>query len=170
MQFNVAQQLRGPIGSTKTYDIECAVSHQGDNGPIAVRGSLSMMRTDRGILVQGTLTASVRCACVRCLVQFDRSVDLDIEEEYFPIGDLSAGSAQETLEAEGLVISTGHLLDLEPTIREYAILSTPMKPLCREGCAGLCPTCGATLNDGQCSCAESAGDGPGTAYQLLSQP
>ena len=33
-------------------------------------------------------------------------------------------------------------------------------PLCDEECKGLCPTCGANLNDGPCGCApaEDAGD------------
>jgi uncharacterized protein len=37
-------------------------------------------------------------------------------------------------------------------VRQYALLAIPMKPLCREGCAGLCPTCGRNLNQGPCDC------------------
>jgi len=31
-------------------------------------------------------------------------------------------------------------------------MSMPGKPLCRPDCAGLCPNCGANLNEGPCAC------------------
>jgi hypothetical protein len=34
----------------------------------------------------------------------------------------------------------------------------PLKPLCREECKGLCPSCGADLNKGPCSCKGKKGD------------
>ena len=46
----------------------------------------------------------------------------------------------------------GEYIDLTETIRELLILSEPMKVLCRPDCAGLCPQCGANLNEGACSC------------------
>lgn len=43
-------------------------------------------------------------------------------------------------------------IDLKPEAVEYAILSVPMKKLCKEDCSGLCPHCGANLNKETCSC------------------
>ena len=43
-------------------------------------------------------------------------------------------------------------LDLRPAIREEWLIAQPRFVLCREDCQGLCPKCGADLNDGQCSC------------------
>ena len=37
-------------------------------------------------------------------------------------------------------------------------LDVPMRPLCREECAGLCPTCGATSNEGDCGCGAETED------------
>jgi DUF177 domain-containing protein len=42
--------------------------------------------------------------------------------------------------------------------REQAIISLPMKPLCREECLGLCPECGKDLNAGDCACDKKRGD------------
>jgi uncharacterized protein len=42
--------------------------------------------------------------------------------------------------------------------REQAIISLPMKPLCREDCLGLCPQCGKDLNAGDCACDKKRGD------------
>ena len=55
-------------------------------------------------------------------------------------------------------------LNLAPPLLPYSIpwwslatevqfyLALPMKPLCREGCAGLCSQCGTNLNTGTCQC------------------
>src|SRR6185503_8978804 len=44
-------------------------------------------------------------------------------------------------------------IDLNEILREQFYLALPMKPLCRENCAGLCPQCGMNRNTGTCSCA-----------------
>ena len=41
---------------------------------------------------------------------------------------------------------------LNEVLREQFYLALPMKPLCREDCAGLCPRCGTNRNTGSCSC------------------
>ena len=38
-------------------------------------------------------------------------------------------------------------LDLRPAVREEWLLAAPAFPLCREDCRGLCPQCGANLNE-----------------------
>ncbi|MBM3157836.1 MAG: DUF177 domain-containing protein, partial [Chloroflexi bacterium] len=49
-------------------------------------------------------------------------------------------------------INENHILDLSEAIRQYTIMALPMKPVCREDCAGLCPHCGRNLNLGPCKC------------------
>jgi uncharacterized protein len=46
----------------------------------------------------------------------------------------------------------GDTIDLTPLVHEQAILALPTRPLCGEGCRGLCPRCGANLNAGPCGC------------------
>jgi uncharacterized protein len=43
-------------------------------------------------------------------------------------------------------------LDVREVIRQNALLAIPMKPLCKEDCAGLCSQCGKDLNTKQCKC------------------
>ncbi|MBQ6910221.1 MAG: DUF177 domain-containing protein [Synergistaceae bacterium] len=43
-------------------------------------------------------------------------------------------------------------LDITPQVLESILLLLPSKVLCKEDCAGLCPNCGADLNDGPCAC------------------
>lgn len=42
--------------------------------------------------------------------------------------------------------------DLDELLREDILLSLPTKVLCKSDCKGLCPMCGADLNNGPCGC------------------
>ena len=48
-----------------------------------------------------------------------------------------------------------HLL-IHEMIREQIYLALPMKFLCNVDCRGLCPNCGANLNEVECECASGA--------------
>jgi uncharacterized protein len=58
----------------------------------------------------------------------------------------------------------GDELDLTDAVREHVVLETPALALCREDCRGLCPSCGADLNEGPCDCAPQAAP---TAWDAL---
>jgi uncharacterized protein len=45
-------------------------------------------------------------------------------------------------------------IDITSDVREFALLSVPMKKLCNENCKGLCYKCGKDLNNEQCNCSE----------------
>jgi uncharacterized protein len=76
-----------------------------------------------------------------------------VEEEYYPTIDLDTGAPLPAPEEETpFLIDQHHILDLREAVRQQLVLAEPMKPLCRDGCAGLCPTCGADRNAGPCTC------------------
>src|SRR4029077_14778902 len=58
------------------------------------------------------------------------------------------------LRAEDLEFSLyeGEEVNLTPLIREQMLLALPTRPMCREDCRGLCPQCGANLNERDCGC------------------
>ena len=152
MLINVAQMIVGPIGSVRALDVDVELTVDEGMRPVTIKGALSLMRTDGGILVQGILTAVIGCTCVRCLTIFDYGFELEMEEEYVPVREASARTGKIVLEAEGLLIDSQNLLDLEPALREYVVLNAPLKPLCKPACAGLCIQCGADLNRARCMC------------------
>jgi len=49
-------------------------------------------------------------------------------------------------------------MDLTEPVRQALLVALPMKPLCREDCAGICPQCGANRNETQCGPAEETVD------------
>ena len=151
MQINVSQQIKASIGSIRNYEVSGTVDITG--GDSMVEGEVRLMRTDRGILVKGTLHTEVEVTCSRCLSLFSCPLTLSIEEEYLPTTDIVSGTSLPLLKEPGyFTIDEHYVLDLTEAIHQYIMLATPMKPLCGEGCAGLCPTCGHNLNQGPCGC------------------
>ena len=171
--FNVSQLLKSSIGTTRRVEVdEFDDSLRADLGLVSpTRGSLRLMRTAAGILVTGTLTQDVEDTCSRCLEPFRRRQVLEIDEEFLPIDDVSTGNpVEEPGDPDAFKLTSQHLLDLDEAIRQYAILESPLRPLCREDCKGLCTNCGANLNLGPCRCETEAGDGPrGTFGELLAE-
>ena len=151
VEINVAQQLKEPIGSIRNYRVNDTVEIAGSDSP--VHGEVRLMRTDRGILAKGTIHAEIELTCGRCLSPFHCPLNLHIEEEYFPTIDVLTGSRL-TLpdEPDRFTINERNILDLTEAIRQYALLTIPIKPLCRQDCAGLCPGCGQNLNQSPCNC------------------
>jgi len=157
MRINVSQQLKSSIGSIRNYEVSEVVSIAG--GDSMVEGKVTLVRTDRGILTEATLHTEVKVTCSRCLSLFDYPLTLSIEEEYFPITDVVSGISLSLPEEPGcFTIDEHHVLDLTEAIRQYALLAIPMKPLCGQDCAGLCPTCGHNLNQGPCDCLPQEAD------------
>ncbi|HEX6937183.1 MAG TPA: YceD family protein [Actinomycetes bacterium] len=104
-----------------------------------------------GVLVSGTVAATVSGECVRCLDPVSRDVVVDLQELYARPGrgqeahvEAGGGSGGET---DDLPQLAGDLLDIEPALRDAVVLALPFQPLCRDDCPGLCPECGARLAD-----------------------
>ena len=159
MQINVSQLLKEPVGSFRNYTVNGIIDITGDGNGKKVRGEVRLLRTDRGVLVKGELCAEVELTCGRCLSLFGYPVALSFEEEYIPTLDVESGAPLPSPEEPGtFIIDEHHVIDLTEAIRQYALLAIPMKPLCRENCAGICQTCGQNLNQGSCGCSAQTVD------------
>ena len=152
MQFNVSQLIIGPIGIVKRHSIYSAINGMSMDDASVVEGSVAMMRTDAGVLVQGEFKANITCNCVRCLRDFAKTIDLSFEEEYVPVLNFKRFTTKEDLAIENLLIDANNLLDLEPTIQEYVELNKPVNPVCNGQCPGICSRCGVDLSQVTCLC------------------
>jgi len=151
MRINVSQQLKASIGSIRKYEVSETIDVASDKS--TVQGEIELIRTDRSILAKGTLHAEVEATCSRCLSLFNCPLTLNIEEEYFPITDVVSGALLPLPEEPScFTIDEHHVIDLTEAIRQYVLLTIPMKPLCHGDCAGLCSNCGHNLNQGPCDC------------------
>lgn len=105
--------------------------------------------------VDGVVMVPVQMDCSRCLSSFDKQITSQFSI-FFREGDASHQEEQEVELEERDLVSTcfsGDEIDLMPEIAEQVALEIPVKPLCSELCKGLCPSCGADLNQTDCGCA-----------------
>ncbi len=91
-----------------------------------------------GVLVTGTAKVQLQGNCGRCLEPISSSEVVDLQELFcYPGKELDDDEASRVED---------DLIDLEPVLRDAVVLDLPFTPLCRPDCAGLCPLCGANLN------------------------
>lgn len=105
------------------------------------------------VLVAGRLAARVPQVCGRCLEAFAFRLKAEVNTRFAPRPvwrrDEEVELTPEDLELD---FYDEGLLDLDRLIQTEAMLGLPMKPLCREGCRGLCPVCGGNRNMNPCGC------------------
>jgi uncharacterized protein len=155
--FNVAGLLQEAPGATREIAVRDRYLAVGADVELAgpVDGEIRLQRTNRGILLRGSLEAPVRRTCSRCLDPYVETVEVQLAEEYLPTVDPQRGIPLPPAAAdeEALSIDAQHQIDLAPVLHDELALSEPMHPLCRPDCPGLCPGCGRHLDAGSCDCA-----------------
>jgi uncharacterized protein len=109
---------------------------------------LVVSQAGKDVLVRGRLRGEALLECRRCLKAVRKGFDEEVTLLY------RAGVTATEAEAEEVypLPERAREIDLSPAIREHVILAVPQYPLCSEACRGLCPRCGADLNEGRCGC------------------
>jgi uncharacterized protein len=117
-----------------------------------VRLLVTIHKSEQEYICYGTVEARVRMECSRCLREF--GADLQSPTEFIVRSDNQPPDPKGTPDDQDYVYMHGQNLVADPSelVRQALILSVEMKPLCTPECRGLCQTCGANLNDGQCGC------------------
>ena len=96
----------------------------------------------------GHLEGSAAAECRRCL----GPAGVEVAEELHLVFAM-AGLAEADEDDVIRIPAGARELDLRPAVREEWLVALPAYALCREGCLGLCPQCGADRNTEPCSCA-----------------
>ena len=114
-------------------------------------------RAGQELFLSGHIEGTVIGHCARCLEEYFFPLTTDLHVVLIPKPELRE---EVELSEDELDISyyTGDQVDLSPFVDEQIILALPTRPLCRESCEGLCPTCGVDRNEQRCECAASVGD------------
>ncbi len=134
----------------KGENIEFAEDVLVEGGAVKVKG---------GFMVWGEITTSLKLRCSRCLTIFNFPIKVEFEIEYRKGVEKFSGK-ERSLKDEDFRVSyfEGETIDIEDDVKQFIILSIPMKPLCRDDCKGLCPICGKNLNEGKCNCSQDLYD------------
>lgn len=137
-----------------------------------IRCVVNLTHADPDYLLHADLKYDLTVACNRCLKPVQQAVESTIDLVLVERSRKREATEEERLEAQelGLVEVEGGSFDSRPLVVEQVELSLPMKPLCREDCAGLCPQCGQDLNEGRCGCIHEKVDPRWAALAMLKEP
>ena len=106
--------------------------------------------------VNGAFQTRVRLTCSRCLKDFDTVLKAEFEltytKEFASITETSPEEVELRVEDIGLLYFRGEEINLRDGIQEQVVMAFPLRSLCNEACKGLCTSCGADLNQGDCGC------------------
>ena len=107
-------------------------SNDGFEGEIKISGEVE--DSESCYVVRGKIECKKSFTCDRCLAQGTANQVHEFAEEF----DRSE--------------ATDDLIDVTELLRDVLLAGQPIKNLCKADCKGLCPKCGANLNDGECGC------------------
>lgn len=122
-----------------------------------ISGRIFVQNADEGVLVRGSLHGEITMPCNRCAE--DAVIPIDARfDEYEEIPPENARVKDG--EHPGYITYERHapMLNLAGIGWEQFLLAIPVQPVCKEDCKGLCPTCGANLNEGNCACEKTSLD------------
>ena len=99
--------------------------------PLNVQAKVS--RANNTVLAKTKVHGKYRSACARCLAEIERDWNGNF------LFDFAVDKQTESVE-------------LDEDIRQEVLLNLPPRVLCKEDCKGICPQCGADLNNEECKC------------------
>jgi uncharacterized protein len=143
--------------------------------PIEFR--LEAHRMGEDVYLEGGAAGALELECSRCLARYRHVLREPFRLILEPAGDRSPADpeAAEALVSDGVCLGDeieagwfrGNEIHLRAFFREVISLALPVKPLCDEDCAGLCPHCGIELGAETCDCRETKSDSPFTVLAAL---
>ena len=143
LRLNIGFLISSPIGTYRDFDFDYETIRLGDD--LTVRefsGTARFSRTPQGLVLQGDFQAETELECVRCLDLFTQPLKWSSMELY--------AFDRRNMTESGLLVPEDGQIDLEPLLREYALLEFPISPVHKPDCKGLCPVCGENLNLTDC--------------------
>ena len=149
LSFDISALEQHAIAVDDVLGPEDPIWQEGDpvpSAPLRVTGRLSTAGPGR-YYWHGRIEGDVGMACRRCLSDAGAHVAGD-EHIIFVDADDEEADNPDVYPLD----PRAEELDLRPAVREQWLLSVPAYVLCRDDCKGLCPSCGADLNRGACTC------------------
>ena len=122
-------------------------------GPIL--SEISVFQEFDHVRVSGCASARVSLVCSRCLVTYPDELNSSFTIFYrrASADDINEDDEIELNEQDLVSASyNGEEIDFTHEIQEQLAMEIHLKPLCGEGCKGLCQVCGVDLNQNDCSC------------------
>lgn len=139
-------------------------------GTLRAEGGAELLdrKDSKTIRVTGRIEGRLENDCARCLEPITTEVNDKLDLYFYPMAEI-AKSEEKAVSSDDVDIGFYEEpgLPLADVVVEQVSLWLPMRELCREDCKGLCPNCGANLNEERCNCKEEFADSRWDALRKL---
>ena len=143
LRLNVGFLIYQSIGVSRDFGFDFPeLILEGDTHLKEFLGTVRISRTPQGLLVQADFQGRLELECARCLEPYEQDLQWSFTELY--------AFDRRSVTDSGLILPEDGHIDLEPLMRDYALIEVPINPLCKPDCRGLCPECGENLNQIDC--------------------
>lgn len=129
----------------KVKGLENTINSYNLSGNVIFNGTLKKAKGEI-LSVTGLIEYEYDVDCYRCLEKIHRNMKIKVDENIL--------NGKRVADKDDSFVYEGNYLDLDIILKNYIILSLPMKQVCSNECKGLCPICGNNLNEKKCSCNE----------------
>ncbi len=136
--------------------------------PHPVNVVLNLDRRPDHVRITGKITGALNVSCHRCLGRFQLPFDEPVDI-YLVGGERAPNAEEKELAPDELIYEffDGEAIEVDELVAEQIFLALPVKVLCREDCKGLCPGCGANLNEEACRCKAGSTQSPFAKLKLI---
>ena len=146
LRLDVSYLVKGSPGTYKEFEFNFPqLALPGELLLVDIQGLITVSVTEDGVVAEGKINALTELSCSRCLDSYWQPLQIDFTEIFssHPVDNAENDLGEQPLPSDGSI-------DLTPIIRDYASLDIPIRQVCKDGCKGLCPTCGGNLNLEDC--------------------
>ncbi len=112
--------------------------------PKGIAYDLVLSNTGEAFTLTGTVSAHAETQCARCLESASLEVKGEVSGYY--LADVDANTEGLEQDEFSYVADDGSI-DISDALLAALCFTTPFVVLCKDDCRGLCPRCGANLND-----------------------
>ena len=115
---------------------------------IRCQAGLHVARIEQVVDIRGQAELEIEFICSRCADEIVATLRIPIRMVLMPRSERSGPDEED----ENTGYHNGRVVNLGGIIREQIALQLPHVLLCDPNCKGLCPGCGADLNNAPCTC------------------
>ena len=117
--------------------------------PLKVKGHIS--NNGKSLILKAACDGIMDTQCARCMKDITVPVCFEIDENLVRKDD-------DVPVEEDVVCFEDTGIDIDDIVANNFLMNIEGKYLCSDNCKGLCPQCGADLNQGECGCRDNSVD------------
>lgn len=115
--------------------------------PVHIKGSIA--NNGKALELKAKCSCGFTARCARCTKEIEVCEEFDVDE-------ILSRDEDNNSEESDVIVFDGMEIDLDDIVLNSFLMNIEGRYLCSEDCKGLCPNCGADLNEGDCGCSDEA--------------